>query len=117
MVTQLETHYLDQQLRKAHQSITESQWNIALNHFQRAYSEALWLCNHFIEHGHLQHTRQSFALLETAAQGCIECLDSSDSIRAIDQDMRLVEMRMRGEFGYQVITANSTKPAYCSQAF
>lgn len=100
MINQLETHYLEQQLRKAEQEKLSHNWGLAFMHYQRAYNEARWLCDHFINGECARYAEQALSHLHTAALGCIDCSDSPTSTNLIiEADLKDYKKQARYAFG------------------
>lgn len=101
MIKQLETHYLEQQLRKAEQEQQSQRRELALMHYQRAYNEACWLCDHFIEGECAGYAEQAIHYLQYAAAGCIACSDSTQICATIEADRNSYQLKINTTFGVE----------------
>lgn len=99
MIKQLETNYLEKQLALALDAKQTGDWSKACAHYQKAYSEAVWLCEHFIDGGCSSFAKTAYELLQTAAEGCMDSSDDPSTIIAIEGDLLRYKTRMRCEFG------------------
>lgn len=112
MIKHLETDFLDKQLTKAKQEQTAGQWEQAQVHFQCAFNEALWLCNHYIDHQQVDLTKEAYNLLKVASQGYNQCnLDKVQTVH-LSQQIRDINNKMRNAFGLLAEALVHHQPAF-----
>ena len=99
MLEQLETNYLETQLRKAEQETAAKNWRQAREHYHQAYGEALWLCDNFINNGDEGLAQDAYQRLKTVVEAYLRHLKRSSESRRVKSKVQNTQRRMNLEFG------------------
>lgn len=101
----LDNTFIDQQLNLASVAIKANDKVRALDHYQSAYDEALWLCEHYIDHVDecdASSARRSYENLSALSKPLLKYTDSPERAEAIKSQLLGVSMRVSSEFGVDI---------------
>lgn len=97
--------FIDHQLGLAGAALKANDKSRALDHYRSAYDEALWLCEHHIDHADecdAIGAKQSYDYLSTVAQPLLKYTDSTEQAEEIKSQLLGVSMRVNSEFGVDI---------------
>lgn len=99
MIKNLETDFLERELRNAQQELNAGQTEQAKQHFERAFNEAMWLCDHYIEYQQSDLAQEAYLLLKKASQGYKDCNLQESQQTLLSSHMHEIHSKMRAAFG------------------
>lgn len=95
----LENTFIEQQLLLADDAYQQQGKTVALGFYAAAYDEALWLCEHYIEHfDDVALAKQAYEYLSAASRGYLSCIESPAQADQIKSRLLGVSMRISAKF-------------------
>lgn len=101
----IDNAFIDHQLDLASVAIKANDKVRALDHYQSAYDEALWLCEHHIDHADefdASSARRSYENLSAVSKPLLKYIESPEQAEAIKSQLLGVSMRVSSEFDVDI---------------
>lgn len=103
--THTKNAFIEHQLGLAATALKAKSKSVALSHYQSAYEEALWLCEHSINHPEESDTisaKTAYDSLSHVSELFLKHIDSSERAEEIKGRLLGISMRISSEFDMEI---------------